>query len=220
MRENLDKSSRRKINKVIFLFPVIILLIGVIAYYILMPDIYSEDILFIDWLLSDSRNILDRIYYTNNIQLKNNNIIEIQIFWRIWLLSFNASLFFVGKQLHTKSVCMSADAVLINREPYLMIQGMSNKLRQLKYQEKVKEVDALIYSLKCLEEKLSIESDFGYGDKVLIDCENNIAAQLHILINLAQEVESGNFIENIKVMNNTVRKIHALLKERNELKKH
>lgn len=82
------------------------------------------------------------------------------------------------------------------------------------------ELDALIYAIKCLEEKLSLESDFGYGDNNVISCENNIAQQLQLLKNATKSIENGNIAENIKTINNIVLEINILLQKRTEMKKH
>lgn len=220
MNKNSVASSKKIIRKLVLLCPVVIFLTGAIIYYVFMPDIYSKKILFFDWLFSDSQGIINKISYINDLPPESNNIIGIQIFWRIWLAGFSASLFFACKQLHTKSVPISKDAILVNREPYLLIQGTSTRLNQIQPQRRIKELDVLIYTIKCLEEKLSVESDFGYGNYDVIDCENNITRQLQFLKDAAKDIETGNIAENIKVINSTVLEVNTLLQKRTELKKH
>lgn len=210
-------SNKKTVNKLVFLCPIIILLIGAIVYYVFMPSEYSKKIIFLDWLLSDSQDIIDKIYYINNSLSKSNHVIEMQIFWRIWFVSLWASLFFLCKYKQKKCDSNSTDAILVNKEPYLLIQGMSIRLKQVDCHV---ELDALIYAIKCLEEKLSLESDFGYGDNNVISCENNIAQQLQLLKNATKSIENGNIAENIKTINNIVLEINILLQKRTEMKKH
>ena len=72
---------------------------------------------------------------------------------------------------------------------------------------------------KKLEEKLSVESDFGYGKKSVINCENDIARQIQFLLDTIPCMESGNFDENLNAMNSAIMNINSLLRRRTELKK-
>ena len=77
----------------------------------------------------------------------------------------------------------------------------------------------LMTYIKKLEEKLSVESDFGYGKGSVINCENNIARQIQFLLDTVSCIENGDFEENLKEMNTVVTNINSLLRRRNELKK-
>ena len=129
------------------------------------------------------------------------------------------SLFFVGKQLQAKPEPNAANAILTKKEPYLMIQDVTDALKQLKARRNSKQLDSLIYSVKKLEEKLSVESDFGYGKSSVINCENNIARQIQFLLDTAPCIENGDFEEDLKAMNTAVMNINSLLRRRIELKK-
>ena len=79
--------------------------------------------------------------------------------------------------------------------------------------------DSLLYAVKKLEEKLSVESDFGYGKSAVINCENNIARQIQFLLDTVPCIENGDFEENLKAMNAAVMNINSLLRRRLELKR-
>jgi len=207
------------IKKIIFLLPIGIALIGIIAYFIIIPNIYSKVVSFIDWLFTDPQNIVDTLKNPNAVLPQVHSIIGIRIFWYVWLAGFIASLFFVGRQLQRKPEPNAVNALMTRKEPYLSIQDISSDLKLLKQRRSGKELDALIYAVKKLEEKLSVESDFGYGKGAIIECENNIARQLQFLNDVLPSVETGNFIENIEKMNTAVKNIANLLKRRTELKK-
>ena len=96
---------------------------------------------------------------------------------------------------------------------------VTDALKQLKARRNSKQLDSLIYSVKKLEEKLSVESDFGYGKSSVINCENNIARQIQFLLDTAPCIENGDFEENLKAMNTAVMNINSLLRRRIELKK-
>ena len=211
--------DKKVMNKFVFVIPVIILLVGVIAYFIVIPNIYGRIVSFVDWLFTDPQNIIDTIRDPNAVLPQVNSIIGIRIFWWVWLAGLITSLFFVGKQLQAKPEPNAANAILTKKEPYLMIQDVTDALKQLKARRNSKQLDSLIYSVKKLEEKLSVESDFGYGKSSVINCENNIARQIQFLLDTAPCIENGDFEENLKAMNTAVMNINSLLRRRIELKK-
>ena len=109
--------------------------------------------------------------------------------------------------------------ILTKKEPYLLIQDVTDVLKQVKFRRSSKQLDSLMYSIKKLEEKLSVESDFGYGSNAVINCENNIARQIQFLLDTVPCIENGDFEENLKAMDTAVMNINSLLRKRIELKK-
>lgn len=211
--------DKKVMNKFVFVIPVIILLVGAIAYFVVIPNIYGRVVSFVDWLFTDPQNIIDTLRDPNAVLPQVNSIIGIRIFWWVWLAGLITSLFFVGKQLQAKPEPNAANAILTKKEPYLMIQDVTDALKQLKARRNSKQLDSLIYSVKKLEEKLSVESDFGYGKSSVINCENNIAKQIQFLLDTVPCIENGNFEENLQAMNTAVMNINSLLRRRIELKK-
>lgn len=222
---NIDDPSelaaldRKVINKFVFFIPVVIILIGIITYFIVIPNLYGKVVSFIDWLFTDPKNIMDTLRNPDAVLPQVNTIIGMRIFWWIWLVGLITSLFFVGRQLQTKPESNAINAILTKKEPYLMMQDVSDALKQLKAQRKSSQLDSLIYSVKKLEERLSVESDFGYGKNVVINCENNIAKQIQFLLDTVPYIENGNFEDNLKAINAAVMNINSLLRRRTELKK-
>lgn len=206
-------------SKVIYLIPLGILLVGIIAYFVVIPNIYGKVVSFIDWLFTDPQNIIDTLKNPDAVLPQIHSIIGVQIFWWIWLAGFITSLFFVGRQLHAKPQPNATNAILTRKEPYLMIQNVTAALKQVKQRRSGRELDALISAVKRLEEKLSVESDFGYGKATVINCENNIANQLQFLVDSVPSIEVGNLNENISKLNTAVNNINSLLRRRIELKK-
>ena len=211
--------DKKVMNKFVFFIPVIILFVGVIAYFIVVPNIYGQVVSFVDWLFTDPQNIISTLRDPNAVLPQVNSIIGMRIFWWVWLAGLITSLFFVGKQLQSKSEPNAPNAILTKKEPYLIIQNVIDVLKQVKAHNQSKQLDSLIYAVKKLEEKLSVESDFGYGKNAVIICENNIARQILFLVDTAPCVENGNLEENIKAMNTAIMNINSLLRRRIELKK-
>ncbi len=196
-----------------------ILLIGIVAYYIMVPNIYGSIISFGDWLFTDSQNIINTLKNPNTIFFKINCIIGIKFFCWVWTFGLITSLFFVGKQFQTKSKPDTINSIFIKKEPYLMMQKVTSELKLLKIHKNSEQLDSLIYTVKKLEERLSIESDFGYGQSIVINCENNIAQQIQFLLDTVSCVEEGNFEENLRAMKAAVMDINCLLYRRIELKR-
>lgn len=211
--------AKKVMNKFVFFVPVVILLVGIAAYFIVFPNMCGKVVSFVDWLFIDPENIINTLRDPNTVFPKGNSIIGMRIFWWVWLASLISSLFFVGKQLHAKPEPNATNAILTKKEPYLMIQDVTAALKQLKNRRNSYQLDSLVYSVKKLEEKLSVESDFGYGKNAVINCENNIARQIEFLLDTVPCVENGDFEENLEAMNTAVMNINSLLRKRTELKK-
>ena len=105
--------DRNVVSKGIYIAPIIILFIGIIAYFIVIPRIYGQVVSFIDWLIADPQNIIDTLRDPNAVLRKVHGIIGIRIFWYVWLAAFITSLFFVGRQLQKKPEPNATNALLI-----------------------------------------------------------------------------------------------------------
>lgn len=101
----------------------------------------------------------------------------------------------------------------------MMIRDVTDGLKQLKVRTDSKQLDTLIYSVKKLEEKLSVESDFGCGTDLVIRCENDIAGQIQFLHDTISSMDEGNMEDMSDAMNTAVLNINSLLRKRTELKK-
>ena len=211
--------DRNVVSKVIFAAPIILLLMGAIAYFIIIPSIYGQVVSFIDWLVSDPENIIETLRDPNAAFGKANYIIAIRIFWYIWLAGFIASLYFVGRQFQKKPEPNAVDALLVKKEPYLMVQDIAAGLKEVALTNKDVELKKFISSVKRLEERLSIESDFGYGKSSVINCENEIARQLQYILESVPYITSGDMSANIMELNKALTNINSLLRKRTELKK-
>ena len=113
----------------------------------------------------------------------------------------------------------AVNAVLKNKEPYLMIQEVYELLKQIRLRANNRQLDPLLYAVKRLKEKLSVESDFGYGNDAVIACANNIAKQLRSLVDMVSKVENDDSEERINAMNRAVMNVNSLPQRRIELKR-
>ncbi len=99
-----------------------------------------------------------------------------------------------------------------------MIQNASNILKSQKQKTNDKELASLVYRIKCLEEKLSVESDFGYGNDRIINYENKITEQLQFILNAISDIPSDFSIQTIQLLNTSIDNVNTLLYKRTELK--
>lgn len=224
--EKLEKISvldKNMVNKSIFVIPAVILIIGLAAYFIVIPGIYGQVVSFIDWLFTDSSNIIGTLRNPSAVLSQVNSIIAAKIFWWIWLASLICSLFFVGKKIQNKTEPIADSIFLKKNNPYLMIKKIYNSLNKLKMEDSVnnnKELNFLIYKIKKLEEKISVENNFGYGDRSVINCEINIVKQLQFILKQISQMEKDITLEEkIKDIHVAVINIDDLLQERTILKK-
>lgn len=220
--EKIPVVDKNMVNKFVFVIPAAILIIGLAAYFIVIPGIYGQVVSFIDWLFTDSSNIISTLRNPSTVLSQINSIIAVKIFWWIWLASLICSLFFVGKKIQNKTEPIVDNIILKKNNPYLMIKIIHNSLSELKINDSEnnsKELNLLIYKIKKLEEKVSVESDFGYGDRFVIDCEINIIKQLQFILKQISQMEKDTLEKKIKEIHVAVINIDDLLQERTILKK-
>lgn len=212
----LDKSFT---DKFVFLLPVMIFFIGVLGYFVVIPNIYGKTVSFFDWLFSDSQTILNTLRDSDAVLAQVNSIVAIGIFWWIWSAAFIVSLFFVGKRLNSVTEPHSINAKMKGREVYFFVHDISEDFKMIQLRKNSRELDNFIYALSRLEGRLSLESDFGYGDAKVIECENKIVEQLQTLKNSASNVEKGNFNDNLNKLGVIITNLNSIILKRANLKK-
>lgn len=214
--------SKRMMRKAVFLLPFIVLLIGIVAYitynYLILSNC-DATVSLGDIFITDLQSIIITLQDPEATIFQFDNISGIQLFWWIWLASFISSLFFSARQLHRKPEPDAPDAILFKRKPYVMIQNVSFSLKRAQQGTERKELANLVSAVKRLEEKLFVESDFGYGNKIVIECENTIAMKLQLLEDYTSHIDVGDIVKNAKSMEAIVLDIDCLLKQRIELKR-
>ena len=170
-------------------------------------------------LFTNPEKVIDTLRNQDAVLPKVSGIIGMRIFSWVWLAGLTVSLFFVGRQLQKKTEPDAVDAILTKKEPYLLVQEVSDSLKRVKTGTDSGTLDSLAHAVKMLEERLAVESDFGYGKNDVINCENNIAKQIQFLLDTIPYMEKGDLDENINAMNGAIANINFLLRKRMELKK-
>ncbi len=198
----------------ILIFPIVIILIEILFNFIVIPKIYGNAILPYDWLFADTQSIINTISNFNNVNLDTKEIMFIRIFEYILLSLFSASLFIVGKRLNAPPKSNDTRKYL-----YLMTQDVISILNIKKLSIETNELNSLIADIKQLEERLSIDSDFGCGNNIVINCENDIVEHIESILNLATNIEDKNYTKNIDLICAEILTTNELLSKRAELKK-
>ena len=212
--------NKKDLKWVIFSIPFVIALIVLIIYSFIIPKTYGNAVSFIDWLFSNPENIVDTLRDPNMVLPRVYNIIFLKVGTYVLTIVFITSLFMVGKQLHRKNEPDNLDALLKGKEAFFNAMKISAALKEAKGKINNMDIEKLSHKMKILQEKLSIESDFGYSNKSITDCENEIAHLLDHLYNMANALTSD---EKMMVyqsnINECISRIQALLNQRTEMKK-
>lgn len=184
------------------------------AYFFDFIQIFKNTLSFSVFLNRFQKDIYffeDYYIILNNINITNKeDIIQIILY-----IVFIALLFFIGYKLNTKGMHPSSTKKHIE----ILVQEIISELMQIESAYRTSELHEFIHSVECLKEKLYSESDFGYGNTNVIDCEKEIESHLMDLIDEVPHILTGDVTKNINRLNTVVIKINALLLVRCELKK-
>lgn len=215
----IDRKSNKKIwGKAIYFIPLLLGFLGLIVFYKLVPVLCNNKNLNVIFF-ADSKKSVSKLYNFNNILNGEYNMLIIRTIYYIWLSLFIISLFYLGKKLHRKPLPNKNNIGITKTTLCLLIQDIISDLKQIKNICKDNEINYLIYKLKCLAEKMSIESDFGNGSLSVLECEDEIAHQLKLLSEYVKKFDFENCFEYNKKLNEIVLKINTALYKRSELKR-
>ena len=214
-------------DKIFLLMPFIILAIGILTHYFLIPNIYGEKMTPPLALFGKTISMATLAFTNKTTSFMNadkilehfQNISFFEIFWWIWLLCLLVSIFFACKDLQNREDPISENAVLIKRDAYQKIYAATETLKAFNEKFADKDLEKIIHDLKITTNRLNADSDFGYGNAEVIACENSISKHLDALKNSILSLEGDNWHENLPQIKNTVAQINSLLNERTELKK-
>ena len=201
------KGKKYIINIISILAPIVVFIIGVVAFYTQSID---KKLLFIEWLMAMWNNEIPVQFLQLDSRLK-------RIFWIIWWGIFVGTLYFAERNIFKRKRNISSQAILQGKEPYCKIEYAYGKLKHVKNRKRTRELDSIIYKLKLLEEQLYIESDFGYGSSEVIRCENKISEYLEQLVNTVEKLNANIFREYLVTIDKLITEIQIELKVRQEL---
>lgn len=212
--------NKNAAGKIVFVIPAVIFVIGIILYFLIVPAIYGKGVSLLEWLFSGPQTIVDTLSDSSAVIPQINSIIGLIICCWGWLALLVISLFFAGKQLQKRPEEKSSEVLFTKQEAYLLLQNIDYRLSQIKSQRKDTKISSIVISIKSLEEKLYIESEFGIGKTEVIRCENEIASKLQFLSDAVTEFEKDDCrAEKTEIIKETVDNINFLLRRRTELKR-
>lgn len=193
--------KRRK--KLLFLSIILIAMfcIGAILYE---KKPINSDLLFIEWIFYTLRKPRKLFISENRFQ---------RIFWLLWYIAIALIVFSIGYQIQNAKAKLNKNAVIKNREAYLKIHLVYNRLKQAKAIDGTN-FDLLLYRLKVIDEELSVETNFGYGDEELTLCENSINQLLDRLLDYTEKIDETDFQIDINQIFKIVSQIEEALEQR------
>lgn len=197
----MHMEKRRK--KLLFLSIILIAMfcIGTILYE---KKPINSDLLFIEWIFYTLRKPRKLFISENRFQ---------RIFWLLWYIAIALIVFSIGYQIQNAKAKLNKNAVIKNREAYLKIHLVYNRLKQAKAIDGTN-FDLLLYRLKVIDEELSVETNFGYGDEELTLCENSINQLLDRLLDYTEKIDETDFQIDINQIFKIVSQIEEALEQR------
>lgn len=199
---------------IIFILPVLFLLVGIWAFFNVVSINYTRAVSVVDWLFSGTDNIIATLQDVDTLMGQVQRIILMRAFWICWFAGFSVSVFMLGRHIQNKKEKYSEYAVIRGKEAYHKAQTVfirnHNKLH-------TKECLKLSKRLNALVERLNYESDFGYGDLAIIDCENQINQKISNLSECLTDYEPD--LDNQRSIEAVLNEINILLDRRAEMKK-
>lgn len=183
--------KKKKFSFIIYLAPFVILAIGVLYY-------------------------LDAFTFLWDTPLGKvlSNIVVISILF----ISFVISLFFVGKHIQERRPDVNPVSILKGKQAYFIVLEISSILESLEGNEENTELKYTREKVKRLEERLKVETEFGYGNRSVIHLENNISTHLIDMKKLVSNLEADGEVP-ISELGNYTLKINELLHRRMEMKR-
>ncbi len=166
--------TKKSMNWLIYLSPLIILLIYVGLFHFVVTNIYDRAISLTTWLFSGPGVIMDILYAVADPYTFLKPIYMVILLKVLcWLLSgaFIGSLFWVGYTIQNKKPAIDMNAVFANKEAYLYTMGLLEQIKGINDPAAAPARRAV----QELCERLRNESAFGSGSGAVINCENEIA---------------------------------------------
>lgn len=199
---------------IIYALPVLFLVVGIWAFLNVISMHYIRAISLIDWLLSGSDNIIATVRDVDTVMGRLQRIMLMRAFWVLWFAGFSVSIFMLGKHVHNKKEQYSEHAEIRGKDAYGTVKEII-----IKNHKKLQAADCITLNKKinALAERVKFESDFGYGDLSVIDCENQIDKRFYDLAVLLAAYEPD--LDNGQAVESVLDEINMLLDQRAEMKK-
>lgn len=186
--------------------------IGIIGYYKMN---FNSSLLFVEWI----RKIFS-IPYGKEFSVGIFDRGE-RLFWYVWIFTMAILVTIIEHELQNNKSKINKKAILKNEAPYLKIFYIYEKSKTKKSNNSSsKKWRELLYRIKMIEEQLSVEKEFGYGDDKLTDCENEIS---YLLDNLEVVIDKSNNVladDDIEKIDSLIEKIKIKLELRKKMMIH
>lgn len=216
IRKEPEAIDKNIVAQFYFVIPIILLLVGVGAYFIIIPELYGKGVSLIECLVYAPVKIINDLRTPSIVFSNINYLIGITLFWWLWLASFITSLFFLGKQLQNKkgdkvgTVCFKRiEICAILQEVYLKLKDETSIDRSI--------LRKLLIDIKSLEEYIAAEKEFGYGGEAITKQELLIIDSVNCINQLVNAVNLRSGTADLVVLDNEMKKLKNLLLVRSRL---
>ena len=206
-----NKVISKKTKTIAYLLPIFFVIVYLLIFFVLPPKIYEKGLSVGAWLTKNPSAIIDFLSDKKAL-VPLYEIWCIKIVFYILIAGVIASLFFLGWVLQNKTPNHHVDAIYIGKDVYLKIIEINSEVQGMN------DIDSTTKrEVQIIADKLKNESDFGFGDKSVINLENEIAnciANMEDILNNNIDINKAQ-----EEMLDICGKIKTKLKMRSELKK-
>lgn len=216
IRKEPEAIDKNIVTQFYFVIPIILLLIGVGAYFIIMPELYGKGVSLIECFIYAPVRIINALRTPSVVFSNINYLIGITLFWWLWLASFITSLFFLGKQLQNKKSNRVSTIGIKKMEICVMLQEAYLNLKKKSSIDK-SILRKLVIDLKSLEEYIAAEKEFGYGGEAITKQELLIIDSVNYINNLVNIGNMRNGTTDLVALDNEMKKLKNLLLVRSRL---
>ena len=201
-----------------YLLPWVFILIGIWAFFQITSFRYAKAINFIDWLVSGSDNIELALRDVDTVMGIMKRAIFTRVFWIVWLAGFSISVINLGYYIQNKKQDYAPGCEIVDKVAYKKLRSIIQCYKN--YLLKLKKTN-ILKDLNQTAERLSYESDFGYGSADIIEYENEIYAKICLVGEVLHRLSSSQEVcnDDYELLADTIRNIDILLDERAEAQK-
>ncbi|MBQ8002911.1 MAG: serine/threonine protein kinase [Clostridia bacterium] len=200
----------------LYMTPVIIALIYIVAFFVLLPIAYDNTISFVDWAVKNPGELVDALQHSDTALPPVYTIWLIKALHYILSITFVVSLFFIGRKLHFSKPEYASNATLVDKEAYYLALEIYEEIKS----EAIPGTDDVISAIKTVHDRLKNDSTFGVGNQNVIRCEQEIEHLLEtIQSNITGLKRQDTFEASKQNILTACNRAMAKIKLRTELKK-
>ena len=204
-------------KKIAIISPLIMLIVGLILYYNILPARYNKVISFIDWLFSGTDNIIATLRSADIVSGQFYKILLTKFIVWVWTIGFIFSLFLCGKAVQNNREANPQAVLIGNVSSNVMDEIMSIVRMKLdrSHSDSAREVYTV---LQRLEVRVQALSEFGFGNAMVLAVENQIYDNLKKILVICEDGDVEQDTPRQEILTLTDKTIHLCEKRESMLK--